>query len=73
MRRSKMLNKFWRRRITACEKMAKVACVVCDRHEMNEARLRALVCGKPPYSIGMETFRKALDACIVEDFTEVEA
>ena len=59
--------------MNATHKRVALADSVIARYEVNEVRLRALLDSKPVWSIGMETFRQALDACIVDDFTEVEA
>ena len=68
-----MFNRFQQGRVNATHKRVALADSVIARYEVNEVRLRALLDSKPVWSIGMETFRQALDACIVDDFTEVEA
>lgn len=60
-----MLNKFHRARLMACEKRIRTATETASRYEINENRFKALVDGKCAYSVGMRTFKKALQDCVV--------
>lgn len=60
-----MSNKFQLARSVACAKRATLANSVANRYEINEDRFRALVDGKYTHSIGMHTFKKALQDCII--------
>ena len=72
-KRNPQLNKFNRAVARSFEKRCRVAAAIIERYEVSRPRLTALLAHGPMHSIGMESFRQALDACIVEDFIEVEA
>ena len=69
-KRNPQLNKFNRAVARSFEKRCRVAAATIERYEVSRTRLTTLIAHGPLHSIGMETFRQALDACIVEDFTE---
>ena len=67
-----MLNKVKRARVRATEKRLAHLDDTFSRFQLDSRKLGALLRSGRVYSIGMQSFRYAVNDCIVEDVTEVE-
>lgn len=65
-----MFNKVKRARLRATEKRLAHIDDTFNRFQLDSKKVAALLRSGKVYSIGMETFRYAVNDCIVEDFTE---